>query len=65
VFVDDMRLLFERNQFPRDWPQTIRGASAIGWTVTSFGKTGFGGIYGEIRKAYAKARATRAVGGAH
>jgi hypothetical protein len=65
VFVEDMRLLFEKNQFPPDWPQTIKDASASGWAVTSFGKTGFGGIYDETRKAYAATRGARAGGGSH
>jgi hypothetical protein len=59
VSVDDMRLLFEKSEFPADWQQTVKRASALGWITTSFGRSGFGGIYGKARKAYAKmSRAT-------
>jgi hypothetical protein len=51
VSVDDMRLLFEKSEFPADWQQTVKAASALGWLTTSFGRSGFGGIYGEVRKA--------------
>jgi hypothetical protein len=54
VLVDDMRLLFEKNEFPAGWQETVKRASALGWTLTSFGASGFGGIYGEVRKAFAK-----------
>jgi hypothetical protein len=54
VRVDDMRLLFEKNEFPPGWQETVKRASALGWTLTSFGASGFGGIYGEVRKAFAK-----------
>jgi hypothetical protein len=54
VFVDEMRLLFEQNQFPADWQGTVKQrTSAFGCMTTSFGLTGFGGLYGKVRKAYA------------
>jgi hypothetical protein len=49
-----MRLLFEKSEFPPGWQDTVKRASAFGWTRTSFGATGFGGIYGEVRKAFAR-----------
>jgi hypothetical protein len=64
VFVEDMRLLFEKNEFPVDWQRTVKAASALGWATTSFGNSGFGGIYGEARKAYAAISATRGEEGA-
>jgi hypothetical protein len=54
VSVDDMRLLFERSEFPAGWRETVARSSAIGWTMVSFGLSGFGGIYGAVRKAYAR-----------
>jgi hypothetical protein len=56
VAVDDMRLLFERSEFPAGWRETVARASAIGWTMASFGLSGFGGIYGAARKAFARSR---------
>lgn len=54
MFVDEMRRLFEQNQFAPDWQDTVRQrTSAFGCLTTSFGLTGFGGLYGQIRKAYA------------
>jgi hypothetical protein len=54
VLLDEMRLLFEKSEFPPGWRETVKRASALGWAVTSFGVSGFGGIYGAVRKAYAK-----------
>lgn len=54
VLVDDMRLLFEQSAFPPGWQETVKRASALGWVLTSFGLTGFGGIYGAARRAYAR-----------
>jgi hypothetical protein len=56
VAVDDMRLLFERSEFPAGWRETVARSSALGWTTVSFGLSGFGGIYGAVRKAYARLR---------
>lgn len=53
VLVDDMRLLFEKGELPAGWKETVKRASALGWAVTSFGASGRGGIYGEVRKARA------------
>jgi hypothetical protein len=52
VYVDEMRQLFEQNRFAADWPATLKRASAFGCIRASFGLTGFGGIYGKVRKAY-------------
>jgi hypothetical protein len=56
VSVDDMRSLFERSEFPAGWRETVARSSALGWTMVSFGLSGFGGIYGAVRKAYARLR---------
>jgi hypothetical protein len=56
VAVDDMRLLFERSEFPAGWRETVARSSALGWTMVSFGLSGFGGIYGAAREAYARLR---------
>lgn len=56
VAVDDMRSLFERSEFPAGWRETVARSSALGWTMVSFGLSGFGGIYGAVRKAYARLR---------
>lgn len=52
VAVDDMRELFEHGRFPEGWRETVARSSAFGWATTSFGLSGFGGIYGAARRAY-------------
>ena len=54
LYVEDMRLLFERNVFPEGYRATVARASALGCIIISFGLLGFGGIYGHIRRAYGR-----------
>lgn len=43
ISIEDMRLLFERNEFPANWEQSIKQASAAGWAALTL-KMGTTGI---------------------
>ncbi len=40
VSISDMRLLFEKNEFPPNWEQSLANASAVGWTKLTLQMSG-------------------------